>query len=201
MQAATAASAHQRKHQHCDPLGVDAGEFGGFRIAADSVDVAAETGAPGEERHHDPRHQRDQHRNRVAGRDEEAAFGNGDVVLLGIARGDALRPRISVDDRGRADDEKAPDAADQVLRPHRPLRKAEPRPPLPAGIKAEDDGGAGERAERPTRRGADRTVRAAAHQGEAVVERAMVCPVVTHQAAPRQNNCAPSVTMKAGMPR
>ena len=30
---------------------------------------------------------------------------------------------------------------------------------------------------------------------------AMVAPVVTHQAAPRQNNCPPSVTMKAGMPR
>ena len=30
---------------------------------------------------------------------------------------------------------------------------------------------------------------------------AIVAPVVTHQAAPRQNNCPPSVTMKAGMPR
>ena len=30
---------------------------------------------------------------------------------------------------------------------------------------------------------------------------AIVCPVVTHHAAPRQNNCPPRVTMKAGMPR
>ena len=29
----------------------------------------------------------------------------------------------------------------------------------------------------------------------------MVAPVVTHQAAPRQNNWPPSVTMKAGMLR
>ena len=30
---------------------------------------------------------------------------------------------------------------------------------------------------------------------------AMVSPVVTHHAAPRQNNRPPSVTMKDGMPR
>ena len=29
---------------------------------------------------------------------------------------------------------------------------------------------------------------------------AMVWPVVTHHAAPRQNNCPPRVTMKDGMP-
>ena len=29
---------------------------------------------------------------------------------------------------------------------------------------------------------------------------AIVSPLVTNQAAPRQNNCPPRVTMKAGMP-
>jgi hypothetical protein len=29
----------------------------------------------------------------------------------------------------------------------------------------------------------------------------IVAPEVTHHAAPRQNNCAPSVTMKAGTPK
>ena len=68
MQAATAAEgAHQREHHHRDALGVDAGEFGGLWIAADRVDVAAEPGAPREEGHRDADHQRDQHRNRVAG--------------------------------------------------------------------------------------------------------------------------------------
>ena len=92
-------------------------------------------------------------------------------MLFGVARGDALGPRISVHDRGRAGDKQTTDDADQIFGPHRPLREAEARPPLPAGVEAEHDGGAGEQGERPAPQGADRTLRAAAHQGEALVER------------------------------
>src|SRR5208337_295079 len=59
----------------------------------------------------------------------------------------------------------------QIFRPHRPLRETEARPPLATGVEAENDDYAGEQAKRPARRGADRTVRSAAHQSEARVER------------------------------
>ena len=54
--------AHQREHHHGEPLGVDAGEFGRFRIAAGRIDVAAEAGAAGDEGHDDADGERDQHR-------------------------------------------------------------------------------------------------------------------------------------------
>ncbi len=92
-------------------------------------------------------------------------------MCLGILRRDAFGPGVGVDDRGCAHDKQTADAADQVLRPHRPLREAEPRPPLPARIEAEHDARAGERAERPARCGADRALRSAAYEGESIVER------------------------------
>ena len=60
--------AHQRKDENRDLLGVDAGELGGFRVAAGGVDIAAEPGAPREKGHDEAGDERDQHRNRVAGR-------------------------------------------------------------------------------------------------------------------------------------
>ena len=172
MQAATRRQhSHQRKDQHRDSLGVDAGEFGGFRIAADGVDVAAKPRPPGEERHDEAGDQRDQHRNRVAGRNVQAAFRHRDIVVGGVFRRDTLGPGIGVDDRSRAKDDKAADDRDHIFGPHRPLRKTKSRPPLTAGIEAEDDAGASERSQRPARRRPDRAVRAPAHQREAVVER------------------------------
>ena len=43
--------------------GVDAGEFGRLRVAADGEDIAAEARARGEEGHDDADAERDQHRN------------------------------------------------------------------------------------------------------------------------------------------
>ena len=162
---------HQGKDQHRDSLGVDAGELGGFRIAADGVDVAAKPRPPGEERHDQAGDQRDQHRNRVAGRNVQAAFRHRDIVVGGVFRRDTLGPGIGVDDRSRAKNDKAADDRDHIFGPHRPLRKTKSRPPLTAGIEAEDDAGASERGQRPARRRPDRAVRAPAHQREAVVER------------------------------
>ena len=45
--------AHQREDHDRDLPGVDAGELGGFRVAAGGVDIAAEPGAPREEGHDD----------------------------------------------------------------------------------------------------------------------------------------------------
>ena len=163
--------AHQRKDHDRDLLGVDAGKLGGFRIAADGVDIAAKPGAPGEEGHDEAGDERDQHRNRVAGGNEQSAFGHGNIVGLRIGRRDPLGPGIGVDDRGRAEDDEAADDRDHIFRPHRPLRETEPRPPLTAGVEAEHDAGAADRGDHPARGRADRAVRAAAHQREAVVER------------------------------
>ena len=102
---------HQRKDQHRDLLGVDAGELGGFRVAADGVDVAAKPRPPREEGHDQAGDQRDQHRNRVAGRNVQAAFRHRDIVVGGVFRRDTLGPGIGVDDRSRAKDDKQPTTA------------------------------------------------------------------------------------------
>ena len=163
--------AHQRKDENCDLLGVDAGKLGGFRVAADGVDIAAKPGAPGEEGHDEAGDERDQHRNRVSGGNEQSAFRHGDIVVGRVFCRHPLRPGIGVDDRGRAEDEEAADNRDDIFGPHRPLRETEPRPPLPSRVQAEHDACAADRGQRPTRPRSDRAVRASAHQREAVVER------------------------------
>ncbi len=58
---------HQRKDFHGHPLGVDAGEFCGFRVAADGIDVAPKHGAGGKECHEQPDHHGNQHGHGIAG--------------------------------------------------------------------------------------------------------------------------------------
>ena len=163
--------AHQRKDENCDLLGVDASKLGGFRVAAGGVDIAAEPGPPCEEGHDEAGDERDQHRNRVSGGNEQSAFRHGDIVVGRVFCRHPLRPGIGVDDRGRAEDEEAADDRDDIFGPHRPLRETEPRPPLPSGVQAEHDACAADRGQRPTRRRSDRAMRPPAHQREAVVER------------------------------
>ena len=93
------------------------------------------------------------------------------MVSGGVVRRHAFGPWIVIDDPGRADRDQTADDRDRRLRPHRPLREAEPRPPLPPGVEAEQDRRANQRAKSPTRHGADGAERAAADQREAVVER------------------------------
>jgi hypothetical protein len=101
----------------------------------------------------------------------KAAFRHRNVVVFGIFRRNALRPGIGVHDHGRADNQQAADDADQVFGPHRPLGKAEARPPLAPGVEAENDDHAGEEAKHPARHRSDRALRSAAYEGESVVER------------------------------
>ncbi len=182
---------------------VDAGEFGRFRIAADRVDVAAEPRARGEERHDDAdARARSAPESHSRCEMSSPPSGTGILLLRRIGRGDALGPVIGVDDRGRAERDEAADDRDDIFRPHRPQREMEPRAPLPAG-------------DRGRTRCRRRQIAATIQLAVAPIEPcgpppisakrsssgAMVWPAVTHQAAPRQNNWPPSVTMKAGMPR
>ena len=162
---------HQREHEHRDPLGVDAGEFGGFGIAADRVDITAEAGARRNEGHHDAGGERDQHGNRVARRDEQPALGHDDIVRCRLAFGDPFRPGIIVDHPGRAERDETAYRRERQFRPHRALRKIVARAPPAAGIEAGNDADAAQHAQGPARHRADRAERAAAHQREPLVER------------------------------
>ena len=97
----------ERAHQHEDldrhPARIDAGQFRRFGIAAHGEDVAAEAGARGDEGHDDADAERDQHRDGDAVRDEQAAFGHGDAIGLGVVLGDAARPGIGIGDPDGAD--------------------------------------------------------------------------------------------------
>ena len=89
------------------------GELGGFRIAADGIDVAAEARARRQEGRDDADADRDQHRYGDAVGDEQAAVGQRDVVCFGIAVHDAGRPWIGVDDHGRGEDQRAGHATEE----------------------------------------------------------------------------------------
>ena len=61
---------HQHEDLHDHPAGIDAGEHGRFRVAADGIDVAAEAGSRREKGHHHADADRDENRDGDAMRDE-----------------------------------------------------------------------------------------------------------------------------------
>ncbi len=99
-------------------------------------------------------------------RNEQAAVRPGDAVGVGIFAGDGDRPGVAVDHADGAEHERATDGGEEILRPHRPLREAKAL----ALLARIDDGGndcdAGEGADDPAPRRADRTFGAAAHQAK-----------------------------------
>ena len=119
-------------------------EFRRFRIAAGRIDIAAEAGAGGHEAHQEADGERDQHRNGVAGVEDQpvgaahdrlARHADGvaglvldagrdrDVVVLGVELDDLRRPGIGVDHRGRAEDRDAAAQSEERIGPDRAQRE------------------------------------------------------------------------------
>src|SRR5690606_25321335 len=137
------------------PACVDAGKVSSFRIAANSENIAAKTGAVGDEGHRNPNQQRDQNWNGNAMHDEQAPFRDPDVVCLRVATPDTDWPRIGISNPDSTENERAGDRPQKCFGPDWPPRETE-TPALRTSVhQHENDGDTGHYADNPAPRGAD----------------------------------------------
>src|SRR6478736_3908205 len=153
--------AHDHERQHDGPPGRDPAELGSLGVAADREDVSAEASASRQDRHDD---------GHADGDEDRVCDADRRVRALSELLGEGGRPVVAVGDPDRAEDGRDADDHERRLGPLRTDREAVFAPSPATGDEAVDDPDAGEDADRPAERLAERTGRSATEKLEVRVE-------------------------------